>query len=55
MEVCSQIPPPELLESTPKGEIGFGVTTGVVVLVLGLLRAMGLWPSRLSDDAVGVL
>lgn len=54
MEVCSQIPPPELLESTPKGEIGFGVTTGVV-LALGLLRAMGLWPSRLSDDAVGVL
>ena len=44
MEVCSQIPPPVVLESTPKGEIGFGwcVVVGVEGGLLGVGRAMGL-------------
>ncbi len=44
MEVCSHIPPPVVLESTPKGEIGFGwcVVVEGVVLLLGVGRAMGL-------------
>ncbi len=54
MEVCSHIPPLDVLESTPNGETcgGAGVAVGVV---LGRVRAMGLCPRRLSDDGVGVL
>lgn len=50
------MPPPVLLESTPKGDIGLGVTTVVEEEeLLGVARAMGLCPRRLSDDAFDVL
>ena len=37
-----------MLESTPKGEMGLGVTAAVEG-ALGAGRAMGLWPRRLSE------